>query len=195
MEGDDVETTDHGISIGDPNIYEVEQVLKRRTQRNKVQYFVKWKGFPENENSWVSDEDITPDLKKSFIEQSRVMKRKTSASNTHSKKIRRSLSSSSESNNDIITHESDEIQIYDNSVITTTTSLRDSTTFTTNTSNSSKTSNTSIQSTLLDGSITSEKSSLGDWSLRYETSSLDSANSTRSELQSSKDLSISEEKE
>lgn len=37
------------------DIYTVEKVLKTRKQNGQVQYFVKWKGYPDKFNSWVSD--------------------------------------------------------------------------------------------------------------------------------------------
>jgi hypothetical protein len=40
--------------------YEVEDILMhRKTGRNqKLQYLVKWKGYPSSENSWVNDKDL-----------------------------------------------------------------------------------------------------------------------------------------
>jgi hypothetical protein len=40
--------------------YEVEDILMhRKTGRNqKLQYLVKWKGYPSSENSWVDDKDL-----------------------------------------------------------------------------------------------------------------------------------------
>jgi len=34
-------------------VYEIEQVIKTRKRGGKVEYFVKWKGYPEKFNSWV----------------------------------------------------------------------------------------------------------------------------------------------
>eukprot|EP00116_Pleurobrachia_bachei_P005894 sb/3466156/ len=40
------------------NIWRVERVIKKRTQRNRVQYLVKWKGYSQNFNSWVNHRDL-----------------------------------------------------------------------------------------------------------------------------------------
>jgi hypothetical protein len=37
------------------DLYDVEKVLKTRRRRGKVEYFVKWKGYPDKFNSWVTD--------------------------------------------------------------------------------------------------------------------------------------------
>jgi transposase InsO family protein len=37
------------------DVYEVEKVLKTRRRGGKIEYFVKWKGYPEKFNSWVTD--------------------------------------------------------------------------------------------------------------------------------------------
>jgi Integrase core domain/Chromo (CHRromatin Organisation MOdifier) domain len=44
--------------IKNDNIWQIEKIIKRRTKNNKKQYFVKWKGYPSNFNSWISSTDI-----------------------------------------------------------------------------------------------------------------------------------------
>jgi hypothetical protein len=39
----------------DDDVYEVENVLKTRKRGGKVEYFVKWRGYPDKFNSWVTD--------------------------------------------------------------------------------------------------------------------------------------------
>jgi L-rhamnose mutarotase len=40
---------------GDDDVYEVEKVLKTRQREGKVEYFVKWRGYPDKFNSWITD--------------------------------------------------------------------------------------------------------------------------------------------
>jgi hypothetical protein len=37
------------------DIFKVERVLKTRKRKGKVEYFVKWLGYPEKFNSWTFD--------------------------------------------------------------------------------------------------------------------------------------------
>jgi hypothetical protein len=37
------------------DVYEIEKILKTRKRGGKVEYFVKWKGYPEKFNSWVAE--------------------------------------------------------------------------------------------------------------------------------------------
>lgn len=37
------------------DVYRVERVLKTRRRNGKIEYFVKWKGYPNKFNSWTSD--------------------------------------------------------------------------------------------------------------------------------------------
>ena len=38
--------------------YKVEEVLNSQVRWGRLQYFVKWVGFPREENSWVSEKDM-----------------------------------------------------------------------------------------------------------------------------------------
>ena len=42
------------VDVADDAEYDVEKVIKRRTLRGEKQYFVKWKGWPNSFNSWIS---------------------------------------------------------------------------------------------------------------------------------------------
>ena len=35
------------------NVYDVEKVIKTRRQNGKIEYYVKWKGYPDKFNSWI----------------------------------------------------------------------------------------------------------------------------------------------
>lgn len=39
--------------------YRVEKVLRKRKRKGVVEYFVKWKGYPDKFNSWVAESDIS----------------------------------------------------------------------------------------------------------------------------------------
>ena len=38
--------------------YRIERVIRKRRRQGKMQYFVKWEGYPSSFNSWVSQEDM-----------------------------------------------------------------------------------------------------------------------------------------
>ena len=44
--------------IKENDVYRVEKVLRKRKRKGVVEYFVKWKGYPDKFNSWVSEKDI-----------------------------------------------------------------------------------------------------------------------------------------
>jgi Chromo (CHRromatin Organisation MOdifier) domain len=53
-------------------LYEVEKILSSRKVRRGTQYLVKWKGYPELENTWEPEQNLTQaldvltDFKRSF---------------------------------------------------------------------------------------------------------------------------------
>ena len=38
--------------MSESNLYEVENILKKRIIKGKKEYLIKWKGYPENESTW-----------------------------------------------------------------------------------------------------------------------------------------------
>ena len=45
--------------IKNDDVYRVEKVLRKRKRRGVTEYFVKWKGYSDKFNSWVSERDIS----------------------------------------------------------------------------------------------------------------------------------------
>jgi predicted component of type VI protein secretion system len=39
----------------DDDLFEIEKILNTRKRGSRVEYYVKWKGYPEKFNSWTSD--------------------------------------------------------------------------------------------------------------------------------------------
>ena len=55
------------IIINNEEEYEVEQILDKRTHYGKIQYLIKWKGYPLSEASWEPEENLNcPKLLKKF---------------------------------------------------------------------------------------------------------------------------------
>ena len=56
------------VLVGEHQEYEVEKILKHRSRRGRRQYLVKWLGFPDTENSWVTANDLhAPDLLSEYL--------------------------------------------------------------------------------------------------------------------------------
>lgn len=44
------------------DVFRIERILRRRRRAGRLEYFVKWKGFNDNYNSWIDSADVTQDF-------------------------------------------------------------------------------------------------------------------------------------
>jgi hypothetical protein len=44
--------------VDDDKTYVVERIIKHRNVKGVYSYFVKWKNYPESDNSWVKDKNF-----------------------------------------------------------------------------------------------------------------------------------------
>ncbi|XP_065639444.1 uncharacterized protein LOC136072218 [Hydra vulgaris] len=42
----------------DSDIYKMEKIIKKRTRGRKIQYLIKWEGYPSSQNTWEPEENI-----------------------------------------------------------------------------------------------------------------------------------------
>ena len=59
------ELDDDQVVIDNQSIFAAERILKKRKRKGKLQYKVKWLGYPEDQSTWEPEENI---LDKSLIE-------------------------------------------------------------------------------------------------------------------------------
>src|SRR5438552_9137581 len=77
------------IPEADPqeNIYEVEAIRDHKIHRGKNRYLVKWTGWLESDNTWVTEEDMegTKDTIKEYLDSLNLPSRKPSTVDKNSK--------------------------------------------------------------------------------------------------------------
>ena len=39
-------------------VFRIDKIIKKRTRNGLQEYFVKWKGFTDNYNSWINSTDV-----------------------------------------------------------------------------------------------------------------------------------------
>lgn len=45
--------------VEDENVYEVEKIINERVRNGTKEYLVKWKDYPDNDNTWVKESDMS----------------------------------------------------------------------------------------------------------------------------------------
>ena len=65
LESSNQQLDDDQVVIDNQSIFAAERILTKRKRKGKMQYKVKWLGYPENQSTWELEENI---LDKSLME-------------------------------------------------------------------------------------------------------------------------------
>lgn len=64
-----------GESEGEEEEFTVERILDKRIRNSKVEYLIKWEGYPDTENTWEPQENLDcPDIISAYEEKSQKKK-------------------------------------------------------------------------------------------------------------------------
>ncbi|CAK9302378.1 unnamed protein product [Gordionus sp. m RMFG-2023] len=67
----------------EPEEYNVEKIVEKRMKFGKVEYFIKWEGYPDSDNTWEPEENLDcPDLISEFND----VKRKSTTNESSNKR-------------------------------------------------------------------------------------------------------------
>lgn len=74
------------MADGTDEVYEIEKIVKKRLRKGKTEYLIKWKDYPEEENTWETEDNIfAKDMLEEFNKQNEAnklsSKRKTNTNN------------------------------------------------------------------------------------------------------------------
>jgi len=80
-----------GESEGEEEEFTVERILDKRVRNSKVEYLIKWEGYPDTENTWEPQENLDcPDIISAYEDKAakkkEEKKRKKEAESTGGKK-------------------------------------------------------------------------------------------------------------
>lgn len=52
------------VTVDERGVFDVEEVIRSRKMKGKKHFLVRWRGYPDSMNSWISEDDFVPAEKK-----------------------------------------------------------------------------------------------------------------------------------